>query len=67
MGEHLLAWVQDLESFAASEAFADLQVLRGEAASLLSLSRGWILLKEALEIVDVRESLAMRANDAVGS
>lgn len=54
VGEHLLSWVQDLESFASSNALKDLLVLKGEAAQLSGLSQGWQSLKSKLDLVDVR-------------
>ncbi len=54
MGEHLLSWVHDLESFASSNALKDLLVLKGEAAQLNGLSQGWQSLKRKLDLVDVR-------------
>ncbi len=54
VGEHLLSWVQDLESFASSSALKDLLVLKGEAAQLSGLSQGWQSLKSKLDLVDVR-------------
>jgi hypothetical protein len=53
VGEHLLLWVQDLESFASSEALSDLQILKGEGYSILSTTVGWNVLKTVLDIQDV--------------
>jgi hypothetical protein len=45
--------VQDLESFAGSDAMNDLSVLKGESAQLYGLSEGWQNIKSKLELVDV--------------
>lgn len=49
----MLSWVQDLESFASSDAFQDLLILRGETLQLLPLSLGWSSLRSLIEINDV--------------
>ena len=40
-GEHLLSLVQELELFGASDALADLDALRGQAAAHVVRSAGW--------------------------
>lgn len=49
----MLSWVQDLESFASSDAFQDLLILRGETLQLLPLSLGWSSFRSLIEINDV--------------
>ena len=49
----MLSWVQDLESFASSDAFSDLQSLSIDHVALVRASTGWENLKMTLEIVDV--------------
>ena len=53
VGEHLLSLVQELETFASSDALPDLLNLPGEAQPLAQTSRGWRLARESLEIRDV--------------
>ena len=50
VGEHLLSLVQELESFASSDALPDLLHLMGDAQALCLSSRGWRLLKDKLDI-----------------
>lgn len=52
VGEHLLSWVQDLESFASSDALTDLVALRGEASALICQSAGWSQIRNQVEILD---------------
>ena len=51
VGEHLLSLVQELESFAASDALPDLLLLPGEADGFVL--RGWKGLRAALDIREV--------------
>lgn len=60
VGEHLLSLVQELETFASSDALPDLLSLTvgGQTSSLSNLSaRGWKDLKVTLDLKDVRYSL----------
>lgn len=54
VGEHMLSLVQELESFASSDALPDLLKLHGESHLLPSSSKGWRKIKELLNINDVR-------------
>lgn len=60
----MLSWVQDLESFASSDALADLLVLKGESSQLGPNSTGWQIVKEKLEMVDDKavEQICARAS-----
>lgn len=53
VGEHMLSLVQELESFASSDALPDLLRLHGESRLLPSASKGWRKIKELLNINDV--------------
>jgi hypothetical protein len=61
VGEHLLSLVQELETFASSDALPDLLSLSGggQTSSLLSTlsARGWRDLKTTLDLKDVRHLL----------
>jgi hypothetical protein len=50
-GEYMLSLVPELESFASSDALADLLGLTGEAQNLTLASRGWRVLKVKLDII----------------
>ena len=53
VGEHMLSLVQELESFASSDALPDLLKLHGESRLLPGTSKGWRRIKELLNINDV--------------
>ncbi|RYH31105.1 hypothetical protein EON65_03395 [archaeon] len=53
VGESLLSWVQDLETFAGSDALEDLLCLKGEAYPLSTSSAGWKTIATKLELKDV--------------
>lgn len=55
VGEHLLSWVHDLESFAASDALQDLLQLKGESALLVHATEGWKALRNRLDRCDVSD------------
>jgi len=57
VGEHMLSLVQELESFASSDALPDLLKLHGESRLLPSTSKGWRKIKELLNINDVSHDL----------
>ena len=52
VGEHMLSLVQELETFASTDALPDLLVLSDEAYSIASASRGWMKLKQLLNLKD---------------
>ena len=54
MGEHLLSLVQELETFASSDALPDLLCLAGEAQTQTLAVRGWRHLKTVLDVKEVR-------------
>lgn len=58
VGEHMLSLVQELESFASSDALPDLLKLHGESRLLPSNSKGWRKIKELLNINDVSLDLS---------
>ncbi len=53
VGEHLLSLVQELETFASSDALTDLLYLAGESSLLAVGSRGWRQLKDIIDAKDV--------------
>lgn len=50
VGEHMLSLVQELETFASTDALPDLLVLSDEAYSIAAASRGWMKLKNFLNL-----------------
>jgi hypothetical protein len=53
VGEHLLSLVQELETFASSDALPDLLCMMGDAQTVELAARGWRRLKGLLEDKDV--------------
>lgn len=66
IGETMLAWVQDLDAFASSDALVDLLVLRGEASALCPSSCGWRALASKLDLKDDK-ALAQLASKALAA
>ena len=64
VGEHMLSLVQELETFASTDALPDLLVLSDEAYSIAAASRGWMKLKQILNLKenDGIEQICKRSN-----
>lgn len=55
VGEHMLSLVQELEAFSCSDALPDLLSLIGEAQILTLNSHGWRILKQIIDIREVKK------------
>jgi hypothetical protein len=48
-----LSWVQELESFASSDALSDVLMLKGVAMSVSPFSDGWNSMRNRFDAADV--------------